>query len=72
LSNGSNVYNIPGEALYTTTEGNAGINNAILYLQTLPAQKSLNWNDKLYSSAKAHVADIGPQGLTTYNTTSNN
>ena len=66
LDKNTNVLSEPDKIKIQMIEGEIVFEDAIKYLKKLPPLPPLEWDDILSKSAQAHVDDIGPKGLLTY------
>ena len=66
LDQDTNILSEPGKIKLQMKEGITVFKEAIQFLKNLNPLQSLEWDNKLYQSAKAHVEDIGPKGLLSY------
>jgi uncharacterized protein YkwD len=62
----TNILREPNKIKKEMKEGDNAFKEAIHFLKNLQPLKPLQWDENLYLSAQAHVADIGPKGLCLY------
>ena len=66
LDTETNILSEPDKIQIQMVEGDNVFKEAISFLKNLKPLQPFEWDQKLYSSAKEHVDDIGPKGLLLY------